>query len=135
MTSTHARTPASFAAFAAAPFSSRIAAMAPSSTGPGAFCCLPAVVMIPVPIGFVSTSESPGRAPALVICSPGPIRPVTAMPYFGSLSSTVCPPTTSIPASTALDAPPLRMRPRISLGSSTGKPTMFRANSGWPPIA
>ena len=51
--------------------------------------CLAAVVMIPVPMGLVMMSLSPGFAPDLVISSPGFTMPIMAMPYLGSLSSIV----------------------------------------------
>ena len=62
---------------------------------------LHAVVRIPVPSGLVNTSASPGRAPALVTMRAGCTTPVTAMPYFGSGSLIVCPPSTATPASRA----------------------------------
>ena len=45
---------------------------------------LMAVVMTPVPSGFVRTSASPGRAFALVIMRCGDTMPVTAKPKIGS---------------------------------------------------
>ena len=94
-----------------------------------------AVVITPVPIGFVSTSTSPGIAPAFVTSRPGSTTPVTAMPNFGSWSSTVCPPTMITPASAALDAAPRITSPRTSTGRPTGKAATLRASIGVPPIA
>ena len=45
-----------------------------------------AVEMMPVPRGLVSTSASPGRAPALSTILSGCTTPVTDMPYLGSRS-------------------------------------------------
>jgi hypothetical protein len=49
---------------------------------------LMAVEMTPVPIGFVRTSTSPTRAVELRTILSGRTSPITAMPYFGSASST-----------------------------------------------
>ena len=62
-----------------------------------------AVVAMPMPSGLVSTSTSPGRSPALVRMRSGWTSPTTAMPYFGSGSSTVWPPAITKPASAAID--------------------------------
>ena len=51
----------------------------PASTAAGgAFACLMAVEMMPVPSGFVRTRASPGRAPTFRQMRPGWTRPVTA---------------------------------------------------------
>ena len=54
-----------------------------SSTSSLARSFFPAVVMIPVPIGFVSTRRSPGWAPALVTCRPGSTKPGNGEPVLG----------------------------------------------------
>ena len=64
----------------------------------GAASRLTAVEITPSPIGFVSTSTSPARAPAFVSTWSGCTVPTTASPYFGSASSIECPPPTSAPA-------------------------------------
>ena len=70
-----------------------------------------AVVTMPVPSALVSTSASPGRAPTLRQMRPGWTRPVTAMPNLISSSITVCPPSTTTPASPAFAMPPRRISP------------------------
>ena len=96
---------------------------------------LSAVVRIPVPSAFVSTSASPGCAPALVTMRAGSTTPVTAMPYFGSASLMVWPPRIATPAARATLEPPSKMRAKISRSRSSGKATMFSALIGRPPIA
>ena len=62
--------------------------------------------------------------------------PVTAMPYFGSGSSTEWPPRMGMPASSALLCPPSRMRASVSRGSAwVGKATRLSAKSGRAPMA
>ena len=61
------------------------------------------MVIIPVPIGLVNISTSPGFDPAFVIWLPGFTVPVTANPYLGSASTTVCPPKIRTPASLAFE--------------------------------
>ena len=58
-----------------------------------------AVARMPLPMGLVSISKSPGLAPALVSRKSGCARPVTDNPYLSSVSMTVWPPTMSAPAS------------------------------------
>ena len=61
-----------------------------SSTSSGAAIPrLSAVVVTPKPNGLVSTSRSPGRAPALVMARAGSTKPITTSPNFGSRSCTV----------------------------------------------
>ena len=94
------------------------------------------MLIIPVPRGFVNNNTSPGLAPLFCIRSSFKTSPVTTNPYLGSLSSILCPPTIEIPASLALSAPPCKICETISLGKSfTGKPSIFNANNGLPPIA
>ena len=90
---------------------------------------------MPVPIGLLSTSTSPGRPPAFVQISSGCAKPVTAMPYLGSGSSIECPPATTAPAAAATSAPPRRISPRSSIGSVFGNATTLSANAGRAPIA
>ena len=69
-----------------------------ASTIAGAALRFTAVVSTPVPIGLVSTSTSPGRAPALVMTRSGWIVPVTNSPNFGSSSTIEWPPAMAMPA-------------------------------------
>ena len=135
MTSVAALTPTSIIASAAPLFSIAITLAALASTSSGASCAFPAVEMIPVPIGFVSTSRSPGLADELVIMRSGWMKPVTAMPYFGSSSVTVWPPMIVTPASAAFSAPPRKMVAKTSNGRSSGIAATFSAVTGRPPIA
>src|SRR5688500_10815917 len=57
-----------------------------------------AVARMPLPIGFVRTSRSPGRAAAFVRRNEGCARPVTDKPYFSSVSFIEWPPTMCAPA-------------------------------------
>ena len=97
-----ALTPTCIIASEAARFSVAMVSTAVCRASGGAAPALQAVVMMPVPMGLVSTSASPGWAPALVTCRPGSTSPTTDRPYFGSLSSTVWPPAMRQPASVAL---------------------------------
>ena len=64
------------------------------------------------------------------------IVPVTARPYFISSSVIVCPPTMTAPASVTLSCPPCSISASTSMGKRLlGKPTIFKAESGVPPIA
>ena len=65
-----------------------------------------AVVIIPSPIGLVKIMASPFFAPELDQILSGCVNPFTTIPNLGSGSSTVCPPTISIPASLALSCAP-----------------------------
>ena len=96
---------------------------------------LSTVVMMPTPSGLVRISASPGCAAALVSTRSGWIRPITDMPYLGSLSSTVCPPATAPPASATFSPPPRRIWVRIAAGSSGGKVLMLSARTTSPPMA
>ncbi len=78
---------------------------------------LAAVVMMPTPSGLVRATMSPGCAPPLVRMRPGCTSPITARPYFGSLSSTVWPPASAPPASKTFSAPPRRISAMTSSGS------------------
>ena len=60
---------------------------------------VPAASARPVPIGFDSTSTSPGRAPPLRKTRSGWTTPCTASPKIGSGLRIVCPPATEPPAS------------------------------------
>ncbi len=92
------RPPSASAASLAAAFSVVIEATAAASTDESAAPRLCAVATTPVPSAFVSTSVSPGRAASIVNRRDGAAKPTTAMPYLGSGSSMVCPPTTKRPA-------------------------------------
>ncbi len=94
-----------------------------------------AVVRRPVPIGFVSQSASPARRRDFSSMCSGSTRPVTAIPYFGSRSITVCPPATTAPASATLSIAPWKSRCSCSSGASSGQAAMFRPKSTSPPIA
>jgi len=96
---------------------------------------LAAVVMMPTPSGLVSARRSPGRAPPLVRMRWGCTSPMTASPYFGSLSSTVWPPASAAPPSSTFSAPPRRISEMISSGSLGGNPQMFSASTTSPPMA
>mmetsp|Transcript_53732 Transcript_53732/g.138415 ORF Transcript_53732/g.138415 Transcript_53732/m.138415 type:complete len:289 (-) Transcript_53732:260-1126(-) len=95
-----------------------------------------AVLKMPVPSGFVSTNTSPSRIALFFLIFFGWTMPMTARPYFGSVSSTEWPPRIWIPASWHLLWPPRRISSRTDIGSRCeGKPTMFSAKSGVAPIA
>ncbi len=111
-------------------------ATAASVTASGASSALMAVVMIPMPSGLVRIRSWPGRSPALVSMRAGSTTPVTAMPYLGSGSSMVWPPTTAKPASEAISRPPARTSPsRAEPRASLFQPTRLRAKIGVPPMA
>ena len=61
--------------------------------------------------------------------------PVTASPYFGSLSWIVCPPAMAAPTERTTSAPPRKISASMSRGRSGGKAAMLSANSTSPPIA
>ena len=109
--------------------------MAPSSTSALAALSFAAVVITPVPRGFVKKSRSPGRRPPLMRMRSGWTRPVTQRPYFGSLSTTVWPPAITPPASTTLSLPPRNTSAMIAFDISRGKPATASAKSTSPPIA
>ncbi len=54
---------------------------------------------VPVPIGLVSTSASPGRSPPLRRKASRATSPLTAKPSASSAASAVWPPTSAQPAS------------------------------------
>ena len=83
--------------------SSVIAATACGNTSPVALC---RVLSTPTPSGLVSDSGRPARPASLRSRASGSATPVTAMPYFGSGSSTLCPPATGHPARRPISAPP-----------------------------
>ncbi len=91
--------------------------------------------MIPVPSGLVSTSRSPGRAPALVIGFA--TKPVTANPYLGSGSSIECPPTIVVPLDCITSAPPRRTSRRMLEGQArfAARPPLAERVIGLPPMA
>src|SRR5206468_2089678 len=111
----------------AARLSSFICAVAASTSPGSAVPFLIAEMAIPVPSALPSSSTSPGFAPAFVSTRFGSTRPVTANPYFGSRSSTLCPPTMAQSASRAAWAPPARISPSSSNGCERGHPTTFSA--------
>ena len=95
-----------------------------------------AVATIPVPTGFVRRRRSPGRAPVTFQSESCRTSPYTTRPYLGSLSSTLWPPRRKAPASATFSCPPRRTS--FSTSSSrvfVGKPTMFNATKGFPPMA
>ena len=94
--------PVSIMASAAPLFKVAITSTAFFKMASGVIPCLQPVVIIPVPMGLVSTRTSPGCALALDTSLPGSTRPTTESPYLGSASSTVWPPTMRQPASVAL---------------------------------
>mmetsp|Transcript_81346 Transcript_81346/g.225220 ORF Transcript_81346/g.225220 Transcript_81346/m.225220 type:complete len:209 (+) Transcript_81346:347-973(+) len=95
-----------------------------------------AVLRMPVPNGFVRISASPSRNALFFQIFFGCRTPMTARPYFGSVSSTEWPPRIWMPASAHFAWPPRRMSSSTPIGSRCeGKPTMFRAKSGVAPIA
>ncbi len=83
-----------------------------------------------MPSRLVSTSASPGLAPALYTISDGLATPVTASPYLGSLSSIEWPPAISAPDSATLSRPPRSTSASTSAPSSGGHATRFIAVSG-----
>src|ERR687890_290249 len=110
-----------------------MAATACGNTSPVDLCRL---FSTPMPSGFVSVSGSPGVPASLRMRRCGSATPVTAMPYLGSGSSTLCPPATWQPASRATSRPPRSTSAASSIGStSRGQPNRFTATSGVPPIA
>src|ERR671925_44810 len=136
VTSVQARTPATTSAADATSLRRVIDSTAACIASSGALSALIAVVITPVPIGLVSTKSSPGRAASIVIILDGSICPTMTIPYFGSGSSTVWPPTTTKPARSATSRPPRRTSARTSSGNaSRGHAAMFRPTRGRPPIA
>jgi len=69
-------------------FSRDISSTTLTSSSGDAIPRLMAVVAMPEPSGLVRRSTSPGLPPALVRIRRGCTTPVTAIPYFGSGSST-----------------------------------------------
>ena len=110
VTSVAASAPTPSIASAAGPLSVAMMAVACSTRAAGARSRFSAVEMMPIDSGFVSTRERAGDAPEDRTSRSGSTMPVTAIPYFGSWSSTVWPPTTEAPASVALSAPPSSTR-------------------------
>ena len=94
-----------------------------------------AVESTPMPIGFVSSSTSPGLASELVSILSGCTKPVTARPYLGSSSCMLWPPVISAPASYTLSYPPFSSACTASMGIFSGMAIMFRQSLGSPPIA
>ena len=89
-----------------------------------------------MPSGLVRVSGSPARPASLRISSAGSTSPVTAMPYFGSGSSTLCPPATWQPAAEATSSPPRSTSAATENGStSRGQHSRLSATTGTPPIA
>ena len=64
---------------------------------------------MPIPSGLVSTSASPGRAPALRVTFASSTTPVTDSPYSGMSWSIEWPPPMTAPASATFSAPPRRI--------------------------
>ena len=125
--------PAASAAAAASAFSVVIASTAAALTSP---VCLCQEFSTPMPSGLVSVSGTPAVPASLRMSRAGSASPVTAMPYFGSGSSTLCPPATWQPAAVATSIAPASTRRASSPGStSRGHPSRFTATTGRPPIA
>ena len=109
-----------------------VATLSPASSSSPA---LWAVVRMPVPSAFVSTSASPSRAPALASIRASGTKPVTARPYLGSWSLIEWPPATTQPASRHRSAPPARIWPATSMPRQLGKHSRLSASVGAPPMA
>ena len=116
-----ALTSAEITASAASRFKRNIESTAASNTSLTALPFFKAVVTTPVPKGFVRTNTSPGLEVEFWIWAPGSTVPTTESPYFGSSSSTVCPPTMIAPASATFDAPPRNISERTSGRQTTWK--------------
>ena len=80
MTSVPARTPAARAASAAAALSVVIVATTAAACSAVAASRLIAVVRIPMPSGFVRTSDMPGRSPSLRISASAGAKPIATIP-------------------------------------------------------
>src|ERR1700761_7954011 len=133
VTSVAARIPAATAATEASRLSVVIASTAAGNTSP---VCLCRELSTPIPSGLVSVSGNPARAASLRISTAGSTNPVTAIPYLGSGSSTLCPPATWQPAAEATSSPPRSTSAAIENGStSRGQQSRLSATSGVPPIA
>src|SRR4051794_16599520 len=90
----------------------------------------------PTPSGLVRDSGAPATAASFRMIRSTSTRPVTAMPYLGSGSSTECPPPTWQPAACATSSPPRSTSAASSAGrTSRGQPRRFTATTGVPPIA
>ena len=120
---------------AACLFSVRIQPIARSSCIAPASPFLYPVMIKPVPSGFVRKSVSPGRAPFFGQIASGCTVPITARPYFGSVSRIVWPPASSPPAARTWASAAAKISASISIGSSSGNAAIERASSGVPPIA
>src|SRR6516162_1478828 len=125
--------PTASAAAAASAFSVVIASIAWPKRSPVALCLL---FSTPMPSGLVNDSGVPGLPESLRSNRFGSAVPVTARPYFGSGSSTLCPPARWQPASAQTSSPPRSVSAASSNGStSRGQPSRFTATTGRPPIA
>ena len=136
VTSVAAVIPLLIITLAASAFSVVIESTAIATTFSGACTFLIAVAITPEPIGLVRTSASPARAELLVTILAGSTSPMATSPYFGSSSSTLCPPRIGTPTDRMTSEPP-RMISSImpSERRRRGKPTRFRTKSGFAPIA
>mgnify|MGYP004262238199 CR=1 FL=1 len=95
-----------------------------------------AVDIIPEPIGFVNIISSSILAVLFLIILSLSINPVTANPYFGTSSFIECPPNILMFAKLHLSIPPCNIDDKTLISIlSVGKPTIFSANKGVPPIA
>ena len=88
-----------------------------------------------MPIGFDSTSTSPGRAPPLRNTRSGWTTPCTASPKIGSGLRIVWPPATEPPASTTTVAAASKIAAIASRGKCSGKAATLIAITTRPPIA
>ena len=91
MTSVAARMPAASAACAASRLSAVMLSTASGNVSPVTLCRL---LSTPTPSGLVSDKGEPELAASFRSNRPASAMPVTAMPYFGSWSSMLCPPAT-----------------------------------------
>ena len=96
---------------------------------------LAAVFIIPEPKGFVNMIFWFILAALFLHIKFGSTMPQTLSPYLGSSSFIECPPTNTAPDSITLSCPPLSIWFRILVSRQEGKPTIFNAKIGVPPIA
>ena len=108
----------------------------PSAAPAAAESTRPARMVMPMPSGLVSTSASPGFAPALRVTFASSTTPVTDRPYSGMSWSIEWPPAMTAPASATFSAPPRRISSRTAPGRTfIGNATTARARIGRPRMA
>ena len=129
-------TPAAVMASAAARLRARMESSASASPSAGARPIWRAKLSVPVPMGLVRTSRSPGLALLFTVILRGSTTPVTAKPNLISRSLMLWPPRRATPASRSLSTPPWSIRFMMrGLSDSMGKATIDRAVRGLPPMA